>query len=145
MKRIVIPILKRILLRASAASKPPWTTEYRGWGSDHDPEDPGREAVIHLNDASREWDSWGWGDLNRIIVYGTGIGQNDINGKQEKRAKANVEFMAHARADVPLLATLLQLAIEELSLIALYSDGAGKVRASRTLAEIRRALECYPG
>jgi hypothetical protein len=139
MKDIIVPGIRDMLFRASQASPPPWTTEFKGW--EGDPE--GCEAVIHLNDKSRNFDSWGWGSLNRIIVYGTGIGQNTVNGKDMKRAKANVEFIAHARTDTPLLAKLLMLTVEELTILAEnpIPPDIAQMRAKRMVDEIRRVFE----
>ena len=54
-------------------SPPEWSYEIRGTP---DVRDKPYEYVIHLDDDSREWNSWGWGGDHRIIVFGSGVGQN---------------------------------------------------------------------
>ena len=57
------------------------------------------EYVVHLNDKSREFNSWGWANLHRIIVYGNGLGQNQLSPKTkaiQDEAIANVRLIAAA-------------------------------------------------
>ena len=43
----------------------------------------GYEIVLHFSDKSRGWRSWGWGGYDRIILYGSGIGQNNGDAYDE--------------------------------------------------------------
>jgi hypothetical protein len=80
-----------------------WTYEVHGGREEGD---GAYEYVLHLDDESRNWNSWGWPGDNRIILFGTGIGQG--NTYDHDRALLLLRFFALAPRMFALLKELAQ-------------------------------------
>lgn len=85
----------------------PWQAEMRQAGDSY-------EYVIHLTDDSRQFSSWGWPGLHRIIVYGSGVGQGALpTPADHEEGAANARLIAAAPELVETVRTLLHIAEDE--------------------------------
>jgi hypothetical protein len=124
--------LDAIQARAEAASEGPWDfgTGYSADGARELTEKVEKSAflTLSLNDGGRPLSVI---DNGTIIPAVTGDGPN---------AKANAEFIAHARTDIPALVALVRVQAAKLDAILALANANGRAGWLVTPTEIRETL-----
>jgi len=62
--------------------------EYEALLKEHEYGDNGYEVSVIKKDNEHGHNSWGWGGCDKIILFGTGLGQNDLDYSPESEAFA---------------------------------------------------------
>lgn len=106
-----------------------WTFEFRdGSGGSF-------ELSIHRDEWARGLDSWGWGGWNKVVMFGSGHGQNAIAREKLSDAKAFVKRLIAAHHGLESSRTALTNAIAVLNRCASDTVTEGEVAAAITECE----------
>jgi len=71
-------------------SKDKWEVQMFDGDGDEEDDCPDFELSVIRIDNKHGHDSWGWGDVNKIILFGSGVGENSVDSKEEKEFAVKV-------------------------------------------------------